>query len=332
VDTTTDAAIFLDRAALLGVYWKSSVDETRFAPATEPLVSLGGDLGEKEGRPMTKRYGSLVSFAVIAAVGLAAVGSAQAQFLIDHYKVYPVDPLPSGLPVDLNDQFGPSNHVLIQRDKFANPVLKTIPPEVPVPFPGSLFYPNEHLSWWKITEEVLPPQTIHVTNQFGGATWEIGNAQYLLVPAVKNLLPGIVLNQHYKCYDATGHDALKTVDLADQFGIDTHNVLAPRYFCNPVEKLGPPPLVPSGPPPLPLDHLACYDIDPPQPGLPNVILSDQVDGGFFHVMGNSEMLCVPSRKRLDIPVLSPWGLVAFGVLLTGAMYATIRRRGASLKA
>ena len=34
----------------------------------------------------------------------------------------------------------------------------------------------------------------------------------------------------------------------------------PRYLCNPVDKLGPPPLVPSGPPIFPEDHLACYDI------------------------------------------------------------------------
>jgi hypothetical protein len=82
----------------------------------------------------------------------------------------------------------------------------------------------------------------------------------------------------------------------------------------------------------PLDHLACYDINPGLPPL-SVELRDQVIPIYVpHVVNPAEMLCVPSHKRLEIPVLSPWGLAAFGVLLTGAMYATIRRRGASLKA
>jgi hypothetical protein len=275
--------------------------------------------------------GLVAAACTVAVLGLAA-GAAQAQFQIDHYKVYPIDPVPSGLPVDLIDQFGPSSHVLIQRDKFANPVQKFV---AGVPH-GDIIRPLEHLSWWKITEEVLPLQTIHVTNQFGGDTWEIGNAQYLLVPASKNNpFPfGIELDQHYKCYDATAPKPVDiNVDLFDQFGTESHTVLFPRYFCNPVEKTGPPPLTPSGPIPLPTEHLACYDITPGL-GNPNVQqLADQVVPGLLtHDPNPAEMLCVPSHKRLDIPVLSPWGLLAFGVLLTGAMYATIRRRGASLKA
>jgi hypothetical protein len=280
--------------------------------------------------------GLVAAACTVAVLGLAA-GAAQAQFLIDHYKVYPIlDPGSSGLPVDLIDQFGPSNHVIGAHEKLANPVLKAIAPDIPGIFPGPLLQPFEHLSWWRIPREVLPPRFITVTNQFGSVQWELGNAKYLLVPAEKNLQPGIVLNQHYKCYDAIGHNAFQTVNLIDQFFDtipDTHDVLAPRYFCNPVEKLGPPPLVPSGIPPVPNDHLACYDITPG--GLPPAVtIDDQVSGPDPHSLGSAEMLCVPSLKevRADIPVLSPWGLVAFGVLLTGAMYATIRRRGASLKA
>lgn len=277
--------------------------------------------------------GLLAAACSLAVLGLGA-GAAQAQFLIDHYKVYRImNPVPSGLEVDLIDQFGPSSHVIDLRDKLANPVLKTIPPEVPEPFPGDLLHPQEHLSWWKITPEPFGPQIIIVGNQFGSKKWTLGDAQYLLVPAIKDGTPGIELNQHYKCYDATGPDAAVTVELADQWGLAPHGVFAPRYFCNPVEKLGPPPLVPSGPPPAPEDHLACYDIDP-MLGAPQAVVEDQVAPG-MHDIFESELLCVPSRKNLPgppIPVLSPRGLLAFGLLLIGAMYAAIRRRGVRVKA
>jgi hypothetical protein len=278
--------------------------------------------------------GLLVAACTVAVLGLGA-GAAQAQqqipFLIDHYLVYPiVDPGSVGVSATLTDQLGARNHVITTHDKFANPVLKTIDPEVPPPWPGSLFYPQTHLSWWKIDKAYSVWQIITVSNQFGRFEWEIRDAQYLLVPARKFGVP-FELNQHYKCYDATDEKPVDVdVNLADQFGISSTSVLFPAYFCNPVAKAGPQ-VEDSGPPPLPTDHLACYDIVPAGDPTP-VIVEDQLSGPDPHVLANADLLCVPARKRLDVPVLSPWGLLAFGVLLTGAMYATIRRRGASLKA
>ncbi len=78
----------------------------------------------------------------IALLALGA-GSAQAQFNIDHYLVYKVlNPEISLLQADMMDQFGPSSALLLERDKFANPVDKTHPPQLPNL--ENLLFPDEH--------------------------------------------------------------------------------------------------------------------------------------------------------------------------------------------
>jgi hypothetical protein len=279
----------------------------------------------------TLTRGLLAAACTVALLGLGA-GAAQAQFLIDHYKVYNLlTPEPSGLPVSLDDQFGPSSHTLLTRTKFANPVLKTIPPVDPVPFPGSLLHPFEHLSWWAISEP-FGPLAIQVSNQLGPLQpWVIGDAEYLLVPASKNspFPVGIDLNQHYKCYIALSGPELFIINqLSDQFGIFPHVLTTPRYFCNPVEKLGPPPLEPSGPPPIPSDHLACYEIGPN--GDDAVTVADQVlVPNLPAIMDPAEMLCVPSFKAIpETPTMGAPGFAALIslMLLTGVAARWVARR------
>jgi hypothetical protein len=266
----------------------------------------------------------------VAVAGLSA-GAAQAQFAIDHYLVYRViNPTPSGLQADLQDQFGPSHAILWERDRFANPVDKTHPPELPNP--ENIVNPDEHLSWWRFEAPYPHHANVLVGNQFGpDQTWTLGDAEYLLVPAIKDQIGMINWNQHYECYVALdAPDIMVQVMLFDQFGFwPDADVLAGRYLCNPVEKLGPPPLEPSGPPTFPEDHLACYDIAP-WPIDEIRMVSDQVDlvGGLPAEMIEAEMLCVPSTKSVIIPTpsLAPWGIAALGLLMLVTAFWFTRHR------
>jgi hypothetical protein len=119
----------------------------------------------------------------------------------------------------------------------------------------------------------------------------------------------------------------------DQFGFRPAIVLGPRYLCNPVNKLGPPPLEPSGPPIFPNDHLACYEIDP-FPRLADALVLDQIwPQPEFAMLDLSQMLCVPSSKALEpppervIPTLSPWSQLALMAGLLGAGLGVWRWRG-----
>jgi hypothetical protein len=272
----------------------------------------------------------LASACTIALLAFGA-GVAQAQFNIDHYLVYPVlHPELSGLQADMSDQFGPSNAVLWERDKFANPVDKAHPPQQPNP--EHLLYPNEHLSWWRFEQPYPNDKHVRVGNQFGdNQAWHLGDAEYLLVPAIKDQTGDIILNQHYECYIALEAPAIQLdVSLADQFGMRPAVVGMGRYLCNPVDKLGPPPLVPSGPPPFPQDHLACYDIDP-QPVDEIRDVDDQVDdaAGLPLEIIQSEMLCVPSTKSIipdQTPSLAPWGIASLGLLMLLTVSWVVHRR------
>jgi hypothetical protein len=259
---------------------------------------------------------------------MLGAGVAQAQFNIDHYIVYrDLMPFPAGLQVDLIDQFGPSSTILLNRDKFANPADKTHPPELPDI--QNILYPDEHLSWWRFEVPVPNSKNVLVTNQFGpDQPWRLGDAEYLLVPAIKEQVGDIVLNQHYECYIALEAPPVGIpVNLLDQFDLQLDVVVEQaRYLCNPVEKLGPPPLVPSGPPVFPQDHLACYDITGwPSPWM--VSVEDQV---FVEIdqLEEAEMLCVPSTKTIiePTPSLAPWGVGALGGLMLLTVFWAARRR------
>jgi hypothetical protein len=278
----------------------------------------------------------LAASACAIALGALGAGLAQAQqvYNIDHYLVYRDLAEPSAfLMADLMDQFGPSMAVLMMRDKFANPVDKTHPPELPNP--ENIRFPYEHLSWWRFMDPWPYQEEVRVSNQFGSdQPWILGPAEYLLVPAIKGQMGEIMVNQHYQCYVATdAPDIQIPVWLMDQFGLwpDVF-VLGGRYLCNPVEKLGPPPLMPSGPPVFPEDHLACYDI-PPWPVDEIRMVTDQVmPWGEVAMLVEAQMLCVPSSKERGplvdpaIPTLNEWGLIAFGMLLLTAMAWALRRR------
>jgi len=273
----------------------------------------------------------LAAACTIALLGLGA-GVAQAQFNIDHYLVYQIlNPTPAGLQADLQDQFGPSQAILWQRDRFANPVDKAHPPDLPNL--EELLFPDEHLSWWRFEEPYPHHGNVLVGNQFGDdQAWELGDAEYLLVPAIKDQMGMIQLNQHYECYVALQAPQIQVdVVLGDQFGLRPAVVGRGLYLCNPVEKLGPLPLEPSGPPVFPEDHLACYEIDPM--AMDEIrLVEDQVDmtGGMPVELIQSDMLCVPSTKAIipdQTPSLAPWGIATLGLLMLLTVVWVARQRG-----
>jgi hypothetical protein len=136
-----------------------------------------------------------------------------------------------------------------------------------------------------------------------------------------DFVSGITLGQHWKCYDAVGHvaafDPNVAVNLEDQFHLEPNVFVGPgRYLCNPVDKNF------EGPPPLPDQHLACYDIiDVP---LGEFHFLDDQFGPHDVFVENPELLCVPSIKFLPEPgVLLSLGS---GVMLLGWFDRRRRRR------
>jgi len=166
-------------------------------------------------------------------------------------------------PVLLEDQFNPGAPApvsLTNLVKLGVPVSKAHAPNPPS---GDLFRPNEHLNWYEFFD-AEPIRYARLKNQFTtenkGAFWEVRDGRFLLVPATKDGVGATTLDQHWKCYEADSREPDVTVNLLDQFHLEADVVVGSgRYLCNPVQKTRPP-QDPEPPPPLPEEHLACYDV------------------------------------------------------------------------
>ena len=246
---------------------------------------------------------------------------------VDHYKVYALQPELVTIPnVVVEDQFGQGTVELTSLGKLGVPVSKAIASSRPPS--EALARPDEHLAWYQFSEQVsvTPPPFVRVKNQFTsenkGAIWSVSNARFLLVPATKDGAGAIALGQHWKCYDATEHVVAFRPDvnlnLFDQFHLESDVAVGPgRYLCNPAEKNL------EGSPPLPEEHLACYDIvDLPLNQLHS--LDDQFGNHPNLLVENPELLCVPSIKFAPEPGV----LVSFGsgLMLLGWLDRRRRRR------
>ncbi len=212
---------------------------------------------------------------------------------VDHYKEYALQPEPVFLPpLDLNDPFGFSTVDLANLGKLGVPVVKAIDPDLPS---GTPIRPNEHLTWYEFIDP-QPLRRLEVTNQFGTQNWRVRDGRFLLVPAIKDGIGIIELNQHRKCYDAvTRFDPNVIVNLADQFHFENDVLVGPgRYLCKPVDKNF------EGPPPLPEEHLACYEIfDSPLGRFHS--FEDQFGLNPLLLVEAPEVLCLPSLKYLPEP-------------------------------
>jgi hypothetical protein len=233
----------------------------------------------------------------------AAIG--QTLPLENHYKVYMTPPLTVARPVSLVDQFGAMNVNAFVLDKWANPTQKI---HNGVTWP--MVDPDAHQTWWRLPD--APPQpsrTVIGIDQFGYGPVKLGNAIYLLNPALKNVLPPAAppYRNHYLCYEVIGSvPLLKPVILIDQFGTCNVVVLRSKLFCNPVEKREGAIIYPI------LDyaaHLQCYQVDNPLPNSHPITAIDQF--GYWQIQTyQNDCLCTPALKEHIVSSTpSTWGKI-----------------------
>lgn len=237
----------------------------------------------------------LLSLALVLAVSL---NQAAAQFVPEnHYLVYEVPQVYvfTG-QIELGDQFGVFATPEVIFDKFATPVSKNGEP---------IFEPMLHQTWWQIFD----PQSIWwvtIANQFGQQRWQIKDGRYLVLPALKNQPGSPPPWNHYKCYDAFGPEVNIPVLLQDQFGTRSMVATKPKLFCNPVEKtvngIHYPIMYPEA-------HLACFELQPPQPlGIPAMAF-DQF-GMWDMAILEPCWLCLPTIKLQAVPAQpETWGKI-----------------------
>jgi len=268
---------------------------------------------------VTKRKHIAVSLFFVAFAMVLSTAPADAQnedpiFTINHYWTYMVPlPLTVSVSLDLQDQFGDSQHNALLLDRFAIPVDKN---------GEGIIDPIAHLSWWRLLDGIDNPfRRVVVTNQFGEHELEVFEAEYLLAPAVKNPDPnGTTADavpdpgpdpdplDHYKCYKVLGEQVDRPVTLADQFQLGSGNSLEPVYLCNPVKKSH----IDVGiefPIVKPTEHLVCYFLlFPGVPGM-GLIFRDQFIEAQIP-LGFVDLLCVPSTKDEVVQVdENSWGKV-----------------------
>jgi hypothetical protein len=227
----------------------------------------------------------------------------------NHYKVYHSLPITLVKDVALKDQFGQLTVTDLIFDRFSTPAEK-IHEGATYPMVDPLI----HQDWWRI-HYPQPARTVVVKDQFGQSPWVVGDARYLLLPALKNPPvpppPGLPVWNHYLCYDVlTGPIVEQPVILIDQFGTASVHVRIAKLLCNPVEKTV---FTATGPRVYPIvdatAHLACYEVLNPQPYSQSLTTLDQFGFWQTHLQVN-DCLCVPALKDHPLPSKpSTWGKI-----------------------
>ena len=205
---------------------------------------------------------------------------------IDHYKVYDAQGPWFPGPIELRDQFGVRTIFELQLTRFATPVSKN---------GEGMYDPVAHQSWWEFRHPE-PLRQIIAQDQFGTEDWLLGDAVYLLNPALKNMGPNDPLPElnHYTCYEAQGPPVMLEVMLVDQFDEVIVFVMEAKYFCNPCEKVAPDGIV--YPIIDPDAHLTVYYVENPLPYDIQVRIRDQFVDEPLVLLGN-HFLCVPAIKK-----------------------------------
>ena len=256
-------------------------------------------------RTATQRWIAIAAVLAVAMVGVS-VRSAVAfgPLPLDHYKIYDATTTDAVFaePVILVDQFnidGLSGR-LDGPFRFGVPTDKN---------DEGIFDPSVHYTWYRVNEaQQQPIRTVVFENQFGVGVVDVRQPRWLLSPANKNQMPGSPLpdlRDHFLCYDAAGDELLRNVILDNQFGFETHILLKPDLFCNPVQKEHNGVIFPII---NEIDHLVCYQFEHPDSLTLTVTTEDQF------VLTNlalfqSIKLCVPSLKTGVTPTEdnSTWG-------------------------
>lgn len=220
------------------------------------------------------------------------------QPMLEHFKCYGIKPQTrfKQLAVQLRDEFGAGSARVLRPLDLCAPVGKNGEP-----------VDNEkaHLKCYAIKTPPSRPQVVFTRNQFGSEVLQVGAAQELCTPALKELakskkklkLNSAQLPDHFECYSVSGRFRPLDVQLRDQFGAEHVRVLRAVRICNPAQKNG----VPIQ---HPIQHLECYEIKDLGGRFKSrlVRVRDQFGIEVLAVV-RPRTLCVPSLKiPADLPV------------------------------
>jgi hypothetical protein len=254
-----------------------------------------------------KHSRTVVVTLVAAALLLLALSSSLAQISVptaNHYRVYLSSSTLVTQPLTLRNEFDVLTIDQIVLDRWSNPAEKRLPDGTDYP----IVDPVLHYNWGHFFFPHTPRNVVG-TDQFGTRTWTLGNAVYVLSPAIKNPqppLPQPPVANHYLCYDAIGLNLGKQVTLIDQWGNCQVVVLKPKYFCTPVIKTTAFASYPIIDPKL---HYTCYDLQPPCLNFQAITVVDQF-GYWNKDVYDNDCLCLPALRDATIGTApTTWGKV-----------------------
>ncbi|MCG8652999.1 MAG: hypothetical protein MI861_24370, partial [Pirellulales bacterium] len=143
---------------------------------------------------------------------------------------------------------------------------------------------------------------VRVSNQFSDRqTLRVMAAELLLVPSTKGengdppADPSGLNLDHFQCYEADGRTVDATVNLEDQFGLDSFEVGEPELYCQVADKNGEGVIDEAF-------RLTCYEIESDDDDDVDrlVSISNQLARQALE-LEEPELLCVPSTE-LDVTV------------------------------
>jgi hypothetical protein len=193
-------------------------------------------------------------------------------------------------------------------------------------FSAGISDPNDHLTCYQIKDVVSDPhasRAVLVSNQFGlEQTLKVGRPRDLCVPTQKLLVDGDKPPlggdppsddlDHYKCYDVKGQAPKEPARLQDQFDFavspdhfEEVRVVDPVLLCNPTRKYHVLGFDAAGNVVAEIaginhreSHLVCYRIVKPEQLSHKLTISNQFGREQQIATRQSDMLCVPSFKKL----------------------------------
>jgi hypothetical protein len=209
---------------------------------------------------------------------------------LDHFLLYAVELEYMEEIVDLKDQFGTDENVVVYAPYFfANPVQKTDATGV-----TEIEVARRHLLIYAMDGTTASYDQVQVCNQFATEqTFDLGYpGELLALPSRKDVPPTPPLD-HFKCYAAAGSSLEGLyVYLEDQFGVYAEaQVFEPRIFCNPVDKVHDTLTANSNPD----NHLTVYNIET-TPKDWSVVVENQFGNGQELLVQGPVGLVVPTQK------------------------------------
>lgn len=212
--------------------------------------------------------------------------------ILDHFWCYQTNSTPVDKQIGLQDQFTTAviPHLVGPPTHLCNPAKKRHGDNI-----SDIIDRNAHLMLYEIGAPTARILKVEVRNQFGTRVLKVfGPAKAVAVPTQKNNHEAPTDLDHFKCYRVKGESALAVVSLKDQFQRAGNLAVGrPIMLCNPALKVHGANTFPIL---HPKAHLVCYKITV-VPFQINVQTKNQFRAEPLAV-GNPNMLCVPSKKKI----------------------------------